>query len=59
MENVPKNFLTVISNGTAGFKLFTLIQVIDEHPGVTFPGIYYKSKSQREVIEIFAESIQC
>ena len=29
LENVVKNFLTVISNGL-GFKLFTLNQVIDE-----------------------------
>ena len=29
LENVVKNFLTVISNDT-GFKLFTLNQVIDE-----------------------------
>ena len=29
LENVVKNFLTVISNGT-GFKLVTLNQVIDE-----------------------------
>ena len=29
LENVVKNFLTVISNGT-GFKLFTLNQVIDK-----------------------------
>ena len=51
LENVVKNFLTVISNGI-GFKLFTLNQVIDEvncleQPGVTFPGIFCKRNSSK------------
>ena len=48
LENVVKNSLAVISNDT-DLKLFTLKQVIDEvncgeQPGVTFPGIFFKSK---------------
>ena len=36
LENVVKNFLTTISNAT-GFKLFTLIQVIDAVNKCNFP----------------------
>ena len=59
LENVVKT-----SNGT-GLKLFTLNQDIDEinyckeQPGVTFPVYFVKVIHQREVIENFAESVQC
>ena len=51
LENVVKNFLTLISNGKC-FKLFTLNQVIDEvkcleQPDATFPGIFCKSNSSK------------
>ena len=41
---------SVASESSAGFKLFTLNQVINEvncqeQPGVTFPGIFCKSNS--------------
>ena len=48
LENVVKNFLTVVSNST-GFRLFTLNQVIDEVNDLvlTYPGIFCKSNSSK------------
>ena len=64
LENVVKNFLTVISN-SPGFRLFTLNQVIDkvncfENNLVLLSLVYFvKVIHQREIIEISAESVQC
>ena len=45
-ENAIKGFQIVISNDP-GFQPYTLNQVIDEQPGITFPCLFCKGISSK------------